>query len=170
MLCSYNMPGYAGNMYMSEKREENFSFQHLITSWWSHVSLFENIFRMSSSGVCECAYICLLKYIFTFPYSWNDLIVGAPFYFDRMKDHGGAVYIFLNENGSFQKTATMVLRGPSSSAFGFAVAAIGDVNQDGFQGRTFILHHQGTNQIKCVPLNLRNCKAENLIFKFLLGV
>lgn len=64
---------------------------------------------------------------------WNDLIVGAPFYFDRMKDKGGAVYIFMNENGSFQKTATMVLKGPSTSGFGFAVAAIGDVNLDGFQ-------------------------------------
>ncbi|XP_034415437.1 integrin alpha-3b isoform X1 [Cyclopterus lumpus] len=64
---------------------------------------------------------------------WNDLIVGAPFYFDRMKDQGGAVYIFMNENGSFQKTASMVLKGPSASAFGFAVAPIGDVNQDGFQ-------------------------------------
>ncbi|XP_049916529.1 integrin alpha-3b [Epinephelus moara] len=64
---------------------------------------------------------------------WNDLIVGAPFYFDRMKDEGGAVYIYMNENGSFQKTATMVLKGPSASAFGIAVAAIGDINQDGFQ-------------------------------------
>ncbi|KAI3365602.1 hypothetical protein L3Q82_010686 [Scortum barcoo] len=65
--------------------------------------------------------------------NWNDLIVGAPFYFDRMKDEGGAVYIFMNENGSFQKTAGMVLKGPTGSAFGFAVAPIGDVNQDGFQ-------------------------------------
>uniref|UniRef100_A0A4W6DHH9 Integrin, alpha 3b n=1 Tax=Lates calcarifer TaxID=8187 RepID=A0A4W6DHH9_LATCA len=65
--------------------------------------------------------------------NWNDLIVGAPFYFDRMNDHGGAVYIFMNENGSFEKTATKVLKGPSSSGFGLAVAAIGDVNQDGFQ-------------------------------------
>ncbi|XP_058476580.1 integrin alpha-3b [Solea solea] len=64
---------------------------------------------------------------------WNDLIVGAPFYFDRMNDHGGAVYIFMNENGSFQKTATVVLKGPSASGFGISVAAIGDVNQDGFQ-------------------------------------
>ncbi|XP_059181212.1 integrin alpha-3b [Centropristis striata] len=64
---------------------------------------------------------------------WNDLIVGAPFYFDRMKDEGGAVYIFMNENGSFQKTASVVLKGPSASGFGFAVAAIGDINQDGFQ-------------------------------------
>ncbi|XP_037546714.1 integrin alpha-3b [Nematolebias whitei] len=64
---------------------------------------------------------------------WNDLIVGAPFYFDRSKDQEGAVYIFMNENGSFQNTATVVLKGPPSSAFGFAIAAIGDVNQDGFQ-------------------------------------
>ncbi|KAM7370993.1 hypothetical protein PAMP_010499 [Pampus punctatissimus] len=65
--------------------------------------------------------------------NWNDLIVGAPFYFDRMKDQGGAVYIYMNENGSFQKTPTTVLKGPANSAFGFAVAAIGDINQDGFQ-------------------------------------
>uniref|UniRef100_A0A665VX64 Uncharacterized protein n=1 Tax=Echeneis naucrates TaxID=173247 RepID=A0A665VX64_ECHNA len=64
---------------------------------------------------------------------WNDLIVGAPFYFDRMNHHGGAVYIFMNENGSFQKKASIVLKGPSTSGFGFAVAAIGDINQDGFQ-------------------------------------
>ncbi|XP_069012001.1 integrin alpha-3b isoform X1 [Embiotoca jacksoni] len=65
--------------------------------------------------------------------NWNDLIVGAPFYFDRMNDHGGAVYIYMNENGSFQNTPTMVLKGPSNSAFGFSLAAIGDINQDGFQ-------------------------------------
>lgn len=67
--------------------------------------------------------------------------MGAPFYFDRMKDQGGAVYIFMNENGSFQKTATMVVKGPSASGFGFAVAAIGDVNQDGFQGITLTANH-----------------------------
>ncbi|XP_072312151.1 integrin alpha-3b isoform X2 [Eucyclogobius newberryi] len=64
---------------------------------------------------------------------WNDLIVGAPFYFDRMKERGGAVYVYMNENGSFQKTPTLVLTGPASSGFGFALAAIGDINQDGFQ-------------------------------------
>ncbi|XP_030638834.1 integrin alpha-3 [Chanos chanos] len=68
--------------------------------------------------------------------SWNDIIVGAPFYFDRMKEEGGAVYVFMNENGSFQKSAAsskMILKGPKNSGFGMAVAAIGDANQDGFQ-------------------------------------
>ncbi|XP_067225800.1 integrin alpha-3b isoform X1 [Chanodichthys erythropterus] len=64
---------------------------------------------------------------------WNDLIVGAPFYFDRYKEEGGAVYIFMNENGSFQQNATLVLKGKKGSGFGFAVAAVGDINQDGFQ-------------------------------------
>uniref|UniRef100_A0A673G1V5 Integrin alpha-3-like n=1 Tax=Sinocyclocheilus rhinocerous TaxID=307959 RepID=A0A673G1V5_9TELE len=64
---------------------------------------------------------------------WNDLIVGAPFYFDRNKEEGGAVYIFMNENGSFQEKASLLLKGKKGSGFGFAVAAVGDVNQDGFQ-------------------------------------
>uniref|UniRef100_A0A8C9R1I2 Integrin, alpha 3b n=1 Tax=Scleropages formosus TaxID=113540 RepID=A0A8C9R1I2_SCLFO len=64
---------------------------------------------------------------------WNDLIVGAPFYFDRKKEEGGAVYIFKNVNGYFHEEATMVLWGATDSGFGMAVAAIGDVNQDGFQ-------------------------------------
>lgn len=66
--------------------------------------------------------------------SWNDLIVGAPFYFDRYKEEGGAVHIFMNENGFFQQKASLVLKGKKGSGFGFAVAAVGDVNLDGFQG------------------------------------
>ncbi|XP_041937818.1 integrin alpha-3b isoform X1 [Alosa sapidissima] len=64
---------------------------------------------------------------------WNDLIIGAPFYFERKEERGGAVYVYMNENGSFQKKASVVLYGTTNSAFGIAVAAIGDVNQDGFQ-------------------------------------
>ncbi|XP_077406914.1 integrin alpha-3b isoform X2 [Vanacampus margaritifer] len=79
--------------------------------------------------------------------NWNDLIVGAPFYFDRMKDEGGAVYIYMNENGSFQKIPSKVLKGPASSAFGIAVAAIGDVNQDGFQDFAVGAPFHGTGKV-----------------------
>ncbi|XP_059414329.1 integrin alpha-3 isoform X2 [Carassius carassius] len=65
--------------------------------------------------------------------SWKDLIVGAPFYFDRKNGKGGAVYVYMNRIGSFLEKADVVLTGPKDSAFGMAVAAIGDVNQDGFQ-------------------------------------
>uniref|UniRef100_A0A673NND2 Integrin, alpha 3a n=1 Tax=Sinocyclocheilus rhinocerous TaxID=307959 RepID=A0A673NND2_9TELE len=64
---------------------------------------------------------------------WKDLIVGAPFYFDRRNDEGGALYVYMNQNGSFRDKADVVLTGPKDSAFGMAVVAIGDVNQDGFQ-------------------------------------
>ncbi|XP_056627893.1 integrin alpha-3b isoform X2 [Triplophysa dalaica] len=64
---------------------------------------------------------------------WNDLIVGAPFYFERYNEEGGAVYIYMNDNGSFKEKASVVLKGKKGSGFGFAVAAVGDVNQDGFQ-------------------------------------
>uniref|UniRef100_A0A8B9SW74 Integrin alpha-3 n=1 Tax=Anas platyrhynchos TaxID=8839 RepID=A0A8B9SW74_ANAPL len=47
---------------------------------------------------------------------WQDLVVGAPYYFERKDEVGG-------QN----------LTGPSDSGFGFAIASIGDINQDGFQ-------------------------------------
>ncbi|MGH0152529.1 UNVERIFIED_CONTAM: hypothetical protein FKN15_045692 [Acipenser sinensis] len=64
---------------------------------------------------------------------WKDLLVGAPFYFDRKEEEGGAVYVFMNEGGVFQNTPTLVLKGVSGSGFGFAIASVGDINQDGFE-------------------------------------
>lgn len=61
-------------------------------------------------------------------------MVGAPYYFQRKQEVGGAVYVYMNEVGGFQPHPSLVLTGPSYSAFGFAVASIGDINQDGFQG------------------------------------
>ncbi|KAK2829162.1 hypothetical protein Q7C36_017152 [Tachysurus vachellii] len=63
---------------------------------------------------------------------WKDLIVGAPFYFNRRSEEGGAVYVFMNENGSFKPKTNLMFTGPSDSGFGMAVSSIGDVNQDGF--------------------------------------
>nr|XP_021136668.1 integrin alpha-3 [Columba livia] len=53
--------------------------------------------------------------------------------FERKQEVGGAVYVYMNEVGGFQPHPSLVLTGPSSSGFGFAVASIGDINQDGFQ-------------------------------------
>lgn len=90
-------------------------------------------------NICFNLFLMFLVVLFLSHPSWNDLIVGAPFYFDRGALRGGAVYIFMNENGSFQSTCSMMLTGEAFSGFGTAVAAIGDVNQDGFQGVTFNL-------------------------------
>ncbi|NXU83277.1 ITA3 protein, partial [Xiphorhynchus elegans] len=67
------------------------------------------------------------------PHRWQDLVVGAPYYFERKQEVGGAVYVYMNEVGDFQLHPSLVLTGPSYSGFGFTVASIGDVNQDGFQ-------------------------------------
>ncbi|XP_078808186.1 integrin alpha-3-like [Oryzias latipes] len=64
---------------------------------------------------------------------WNDLLVGAPFYFERQQGKGGAVYIYMNAGAHFESRPTAVLTGPPGSAFGIAVTAAGDLNQDGFQ-------------------------------------
>uniref|UniRef100_A0A452UIB9 Integrin subunit alpha 3 n=1 Tax=Ursus maritimus TaxID=29073 RepID=A0A452UIB9_URSMA len=65
---------------------------------------------------------------------WQDLLVGAPYYFERKEEVGGALYVFMNQAGtSFPAHPSLLLHGPSRSAFGFSVASIGDINQDGFQ-------------------------------------
>ncbi|KAJ8345650.1 hypothetical protein SKAU_G00298430 [Synaphobranchus kaupii] len=64
---------------------------------------------------------------------WKDLVVGAPFYFNRKEEKGGAVYVFMNENGHYRTDPSVTLYGFAGSAFGMSVAAIGDINQDGFQ-------------------------------------
>ncbi|XP_059812581.1 integrin alpha-3-like [Hypanus sabinus] len=65
--------------------------------------------------------------------SWQDLIVGAPHYFDHRKEISGAVYIYMNEAGKFSDKPTLVLNGSLGSMFGHTVSSIGDINQDGFQ-------------------------------------
>ncbi|XP_066498563.1 integrin alpha-3 isoform X2 [Hoplias malabaricus] len=64
---------------------------------------------------------------------WKELVVGAPFYFDRRREEGGAVYVFLNENGNFRDSVVVRIVGPRRSGLGMSVSAVGDLNQDGFQ-------------------------------------
>lgn len=66
-------------------------------------------------------------------------MVGAPFYFHRQQEVGGAVYVYMNSGGWFDPHPSVVLRGPAGSGFGMAVAAAGDLNQDGFQGENMAL-------------------------------
>lgn len=66
--------------------------------------------------------------------------MGAPFYFHRQPEAGGAVYVYMNSGGGFDSKPSVVLRGPAGSAFGMAVSAAGDLNQDGFQGENAALY------------------------------
>ncbi|XP_043939663.1 integrin alpha-7 isoform X2 [Protopterus annectens] len=63
---------------------------------------------------------------------WMDLAVGAPYYFDRREEIGGAVYIYINQVGKWNEVKPSRLNGTYASMFGLCVVSIGDLNQDGF--------------------------------------
>ncbi|XP_070506868.1 integrin alpha-PS1 isoform X2 [Chironomus tepperi] len=60
--------------------------------------------------------------------SLPDLLVSAPFYFD--KHEGGAVYVYLNNEYKINKNYDLKLTGKYESRFGLALANIGDINKD----------------------------------------
>ncbi|XP_053121294.1 integrin alpha-3 isoform X2 [Hemicordylus capensis] len=78
---------------------------------------------------------------------WQDLIVGAPYYFDRKEEKGGAVYVYMNHDGMFHSSPTITLTGPKNSTFGFAIANIGDVDQDGFQDIAIGAPFEGSGKV-----------------------
>lgn len=64
---------------------------------------------------------------------WTDLIVGAPNFFDRKAEIGGAVYVYLNPFGHWDDHSRPIrLNGTYDSMFGMTVSAIGDLDQDGY--------------------------------------
>ncbi|XP_054237436.1 integrin alpha-6 isoform X4 [Indicator indicator] len=63
---------------------------------------------------------------------WQDIVVGAPQYFDRSGDIGGAVYIYINRQGKWEGVKPIRLNGTTDSMFGLAVENVGDINQDGY--------------------------------------
>ncbi|NWS43208.1 ITA6 protein, partial [Probosciger aterrimus] len=63
---------------------------------------------------------------------WQDIVVGAPQYFDRSGDIGGAAYIYINQQGKWDTVKPIRLNGTTDSMFGLAVENVGDVNQDGY--------------------------------------
>lgn len=60
-----------------------------------------------------------------------DLLVSAPFYFDKLE--GGAVYVYLNDEFKINKKYNMKLTGKLESRFGLALANIGDINKDFYE-------------------------------------
>uniref|UniRef100_A0A8C1CKB0 Integrin, alpha 6b n=1 Tax=Cyprinus carpio carpio TaxID=630221 RepID=A0A8C1CKB0_CYPCA len=84
---------------------------------------------------------------------WQDIVVGAPQYFIKDGDIGGAIYVYLNEEGAWDKITPKRIEGAAYSMFGLAVENMGDVNLDGYHdvavgapydsnrvGKVFIFH------------------------------
>ncbi|XP_060113436.1 integrin alpha-6 isoform X1 [Heteronotia binoei] len=104
---------------------------------------------------------------------WQDIVVGAPQYFDRSGDIGGAVYIFINQQGKWEGVKPIRLNGTKNSMFGIAVESIGDVNQDGFpdiavgapydeEGKVFI-YHGSSNGIMTKPAQILEGKGNDIM-------
>uniref|UniRef100_A0A5S6L3D8 Methylthioribulose-1-phosphate dehydratase n=1 Tax=Xenopus tropicalis TaxID=8364 RepID=A0A5S6L3D8_XENTR len=64
---------------------------------------------------------------------WMDLLVGAPNFFSRKDEIGGAVYVYMNQAGKLDKSPPLRLNGSEGSMFGIAIGSLGDINQDGFK-------------------------------------
>nr|XP_033800640.1 integrin alpha-6 isoform X2 [Geotrypetes seraphini] len=105
---------------------------------------------------------------------WQDIVVGAPQYFDRDGEIGGAVYIYINKDGKWNSIQPIRLNGTKESMFGLSVKNIGDVNQDGFpdiavgapyseMGKVFI-YHGSQNGINTKPTQIIDGKIYNTPF------
>lgn len=65
---------------------------------------------------------------------WQDVVVGAPQFYMKDGDVGGAVYVYINKAGSWEIITPVRLNGTKDSMFGLAVKNIGDVNLDSYKG------------------------------------
>uniref|UniRef100_A0A3B3VT15 Integrin subunit alpha 6 n=1 Tax=Poecilia latipinna TaxID=48699 RepID=A0A3B3VT15_9TELE len=94
---------------------------------------------------------------------WQDIVVGAPYFYMKDTDIGGAVYVYINKAGQWDNVTLIRLNGTKDSMFGLAVENIGDVNQDSFNdiavgapqddegaGRVYI-YHGSAQGIKTTP-------------------
>ncbi|XP_030344545.1 integrin alpha-6 isoform X1 [Strigops habroptila] len=95
---------------------------------------------------------------------WQDIVIGAPQYFDRSGDIGGAAYIYINQQGKWDRVKPIRLNGTTDSMFGLAVENVGDVNQDGYPdiaigapydgfGKVYI-YHGSKNGINTKPAQI----------------
>ena len=66
---------------------------------------------------------------------WQDIVVGAPQFFMKEGDVGGAVYVYINQAGRWNNVTPVRLNGTKDSMFGLAVENIGDINQDAYEGQ-----------------------------------
>ncbi|XP_076858883.1 integrin alpha-6 isoform X2 [Brachyhypopomus gauderio] len=84
---------------------------------------------------------------------WQDIVVGAPQFFERDDEVGGAVYVYINQAGRWNSVVPTRLNGTKDSMFGLAVGNIGDINLDSYEdiavgapyadggsGRVYIYH------------------------------
>ncbi|XP_071330763.1 integrin alpha-6 isoform X2 [Trachinotus anak] len=107
---------------------------------------------------------------------WQDIVVGAPQFYMKDRDVGGAVYVYINKAGRWEKITPIRLNGTKDSMFGVAVENIGDINQDSYEdiaigapyddsgaGKVYI-YHGSAQGINTSPAQILSGKEHNLQF------
>ncbi|XP_061697252.1 integrin alpha-6 isoform X2 [Syngnathoides biaculeatus] len=105
---------------------------------------------------------------------WQDIVVGAPQFYMKDKDVGGAVYVYINQAGRWRGVAPVRLNGTRDSMFGLAVENIGDINQDSYEdiaigapyddggaGKVYI-YHGSARGINATPAQIIHGKDYNI--------
>lgn len=62
--------------------------------------------------------------------------MGAPQFFLKDGEVGGAVFVYINREGKWDEVTPVPLYGRKDSMFGLSVENIGDINQDSYEGRS----------------------------------
>ncbi|XP_071388011.1 integrin alpha-6 isoform X2 [Centroberyx affinis] len=105
---------------------------------------------------------------------WQDIVVGAPQFFMKDGDVGGAVYVYINQAGKWNKITPIRLNGTKDSMFGLAVENIGDTNQDSYEdiavgapyddagaGKVYI-YHGSAQGINTKPTQILSGRQNNI--------
>ncbi|XP_058643969.1 integrin alpha-6 isoform X2 [Onychostoma macrolepis] len=105
---------------------------------------------------------------------WQDVVVGAPQFFQRDEEVGGAVYVYINKAGRWKDVTPTRLNGTKDSMFGLAVKNIGDINLDSFEdiavgapyadsgfGSVYI-YHGSADGINTTPAQILEGKQHNI--------
>ncbi|KAM8857390.1 integrin alpha-6 isoform 1-T1 [Synchiropus picturatus] len=105
---------------------------------------------------------------------WQDIVVGAPQFYMKHKDVEGAVYVYINQAGRWNRVSPVRLDGTKGSMFGLAVENIGDMNQDSYAdlavgapsddggaGRVYI-YHGSAKEFKTIPAQVISGKDHDI--------
>lgn len=76
------------------------------------------------------------------------------------RDIGGAVYVYINKAGRWEKITPIRLNGTKDSMFGLAVENIGDVNQDLYKGNLAVFLYL----VYALPISCCHIIVDNLFF------